>query len=195
MIRPLFLSLLLAAPAASCAQQGNVPRIESSDCIYKADSLHKTHCGFLIVPENRHHPRGQTIKLPFIYVESNNPAKSPDPVLYTGGGPGVSSLHPVTSIARRSLLRDRDYIAPTSEVRLPAGTNSVKRAQRTNHVQNCAFILALEDKLLKTSNLIMVEAAGVEPASEIAVSRENPCSVRFRGFHSWRSERTRCAKS
>jgi len=28
----------------------------------------------------------------------------------------------------------------------------------------------------------MVEAAGVEPASEIAVSRENPCSVRFRMF-------------
>jgi len=27
--------------------------------------------------------------------------------------------------------------------------------------------------------LSMVEAAGVEPASEIAVSRENPCCVRF----------------
>jgi len=28
----------------------------------------------------------------------------------------------------------------------------------------------------------MVEAAGVEPASEIAVSQESPCSVRFRMF-------------
>jgi len=28
----------------------------------------------------------------------------------------------------------------------------------------------------------MVEAAGVEPASEIAVSQECPCSVRFRMF-------------
>jgi len=111
MLRPLFLSLLLVAPVASGAQQDNVPRIESSDCIYNADSIHKTHCGFLIVPENRHHPHGRTIKLPFIHVESSNPAKNPDPVLYTGGGPGVSSLHPVTSIARRSLLRDRDYIA------------------------------------------------------------------------------------
>ena len=61
--------------------------------------------------ENRHKPQGRVIKLPFIYVESNNAAKKPDPVLYTGGGPGVSSLHPVTSIARRSLLRDRDYVA------------------------------------------------------------------------------------
>ena len=111
MINPFLLGLLLVAPIASGAQQNNVPRIEPSDCIYKADDLHKTRCGLLIVPENRHYPEGPTIKLPFIYVESNNPAKSPDPVLYTGGGPGVSSLHPVTSIARRSLLRNRDYIA------------------------------------------------------------------------------------
>lgn len=107
----LFLLLLLVAPLVSLAQRGNVPRIESSDCIYRADSAHKTNCGYLVVPENRHNPEGRLIKLPFIYVESNNPAKSPDPVLYTAGGPGVSSLHPVTSIARRSLLRDRDYIA------------------------------------------------------------------------------------
>jgi pimeloyl-ACP methyl ester carboxylesterase len=103
---------LLVLPAVVCgAQQDNAPRIESSDCVYTADSAHKTHCGYLVVPENRHHPQGRMIKLPFIYVESNNPAKKPDPVLYTGGGPGVSSLHPVTSIARRSLLRERDYIA------------------------------------------------------------------------------------
>jgi pimeloyl-ACP methyl ester carboxylesterase len=111
MINLLWYGLLLVTPVASDAQQNNVPRIETSDCIYKADDLHKTRCGFLIVPENRHYPQGRSIKLPFIYVESNNPNKSPDPVLYTGGGPGVSSLHPVTSIARRSLLRNRDYIA------------------------------------------------------------------------------------
>jgi pimeloyl-ACP methyl ester carboxylesterase len=111
MLNLLLFGSLLAVSAAVSAQQNNLPRIEPSDCIYKADDLHKTRCGFLIVPENRHHPQGRSIKLPFIYVESNNPNKSPDPVLYTGGGPGVSSLHPVTSIARRSLLRNRDYIA------------------------------------------------------------------------------------
>ena len=36
-------------------------------------------------------------------------------------------------------------------------------------------------KLLKI-NMLVVEAAGVEPASEIAVSQECPCSVRFRMF-------------
>lgn len=111
MVRPVLLGLLFVVPVAAIAQQNNVPRIESSDCIYQADNLHKTRCGFLVVPENRQYPQGRTIKLPFIYVDSNNPDKSPDPVLYTGGGPGVSSLHPVTSIARRSLLKNRDYIA------------------------------------------------------------------------------------
>lgn len=106
----LFLLLLLVTPASG-AQRQNVPRIEPSDCIYRADSAYKTDCGYLVVPENRHIPHGRVIKLPFIYVKTNNSAKSPDPVLYTGGGPGVSSLHPVTSITRRSLLRDRDYIA------------------------------------------------------------------------------------
>ena len=32
------------------------------------------------------------------------------------------------------------------------------------------------------SNLELVEAAGVEPASEIAVSQESSCFVRFRMF-------------
>ena len=41
----------------------------------------------------------------------------------------------------------------------------------------------------------LVEAAGVEPASEIAVSQESSCLVRFLLFHSWRSERTRCDRS
>ena len=40
---------------------------------------------------------------------------------------------------------------------------------------------------------VLVEAAGVEPASEIAVSRENPCSVRFRMFspHTLRTDKMR----
>jgi hypothetical protein len=50
----------------------------------------------------------------------------------------------------------------------------------------------LARQLLKIRQYL-VEAAGVEPASEIAVSRENPCSVQFRRFRVMHSERTRCA--
>jgi hypothetical protein len=38
---------------------------------------------------------------------------------------------------------------PLLQVRLPAKWKSVKGTQRTNHVQKCASILPLEDKLLK----------------------------------------------
>jgi hypothetical protein len=43
------------------------------------------------------------------------------------------------------------------------------------------------------NDLNMVEAAGVEPASEIHVSRETPCVVEFRRLRTTRSEPTRCA--
>ena len=70
-----------------------------------------TRCAYLIVPENRNKPNGKTIKLPFIYVESKNPNKHKDPVLYTAGGPGASSLGGVRFIHQRQFFQDRDYIA------------------------------------------------------------------------------------
>jgi len=64
-----------------------------------------------VVPENRSKPSGKKIKLPFIYVESNNPDKKKDPVLFSGGGPGASSLGIVQHVDRRAFIRDRDFIA------------------------------------------------------------------------------------
>jgi len=97
----------------SSAQQkaAYTPKIEPCDCAFKADSSLKTRCSYLIVPENRSKPKGKTIKLPFIYVESNNPNKHKDPVLYTAGGPGGSSLRGVRFIHNRAFVKDRDYIA------------------------------------------------------------------------------------
>ncbi len=55
-----------------------------------------------------------------------------------------------------------------------------------------AISLLLSCKLLKI-NMLVVEAAGVEPASEIAVSQESPCCVRFRMFspHTLRTDKMR----
>ena len=96
----------------SFAQQKEyTPRIEPCECAFKADTSLKTRCAYLIVPENRSKPNGKTIKLPFIYVEGKNPNKHKDPVLYTAGGPGASSLRGVTFIHNRAFIKDRDYIA------------------------------------------------------------------------------------
>ncbi len=97
-------------PSASYAQKTQ-PGIEPSACPIKVDSSFKTRCGYLIVPENRAKTNGKTIKLPFILVESKNPHKRKDPLLFTTGGPGGSSLGWVTGATRHSVIADRDCIA------------------------------------------------------------------------------------
>jgi len=86
-------------------------KIEPTACPFTADSSLKTTCAYLVVPENRHKPGGKKIKLPFIYVHSNNVNKNNDVVLYTTGGPGGSSLRSVRNAHRRGLLQNHDYIA------------------------------------------------------------------------------------
>lgn len=112
--RLIFLAILLITTGQiSRAQQkeGYTPKIEPCACAYKADSSLKTRCAYLVVPENRSKPKGKTIKLPFIYVESSNPNKQKDPVLYTSGGPGASSLSNVRFVHQRAFMKNRDYIA------------------------------------------------------------------------------------
>jgi pimeloyl-ACP methyl ester carboxylesterase len=103
--------LLLISVNSFAQSKGYTPKIETCACAFKADTAYHTKCAYLIVPENRAKPEGKKIKLPFIIVETNNPEKKKDPVLFTAGGPGLSTLHYAKSITRRSLLKNRDYIA------------------------------------------------------------------------------------
>src|ERR1700722_14728072 len=82
-------------PYSSTAQHrsaGVVRELEPCACQVKVDSSFHTRCAYLIVPENRKKDNGKFIKLPFIVVESKNKAKRKDPLLFTAGGPGGSSL-------------------------------------------------------------------------------------------------------
>jgi pimeloyl-ACP methyl ester carboxylesterase len=97
--------------SANAQKKTDLPRLEPCPCAFKIDSTLKTTCAYLVVAENRTKPQGMTIKLPFIYVESPNPSKKKDPVLFTAGGPGLSTLHYAKTIQRRALLKNRDYIA------------------------------------------------------------------------------------
>ncbi|HEV2478368.1 MAG TPA: alpha/beta fold hydrolase [Puia sp.] len=98
-----------AAPKAQAAE--GRPFIEDSACPVKIDSSFKTRCGYLVVPENRQKPNSPKIRLPFIIVYSKNPHKHKDPLLFTTGGPGGSSLGWATGAPRHSLIQDRDCIA------------------------------------------------------------------------------------
>ncbi len=92
-------------------KQSYTPRIEPCDCPVEVDSSFQTECGYLIVPENRKKKNSKMIKLPFVWVKSKNPAKQKDPILYTAGGPGGSSVGWARNWGQRSIINNRDCIA------------------------------------------------------------------------------------
>ena len=67
-------------------------------------------CGALLVPEDYERPDGQTLRLPYVILRSRSADPEPDPVVFTAGGPGYSSLDSVWVFADSLLLDDRDII-------------------------------------------------------------------------------------
>lgn len=110
-ISSIFSLLYLLAFSLQAQQTSYTPRIEACDCPVKVDTSFKTRCGYLIVPENRRKISDKRVKLPFVWVESKDPNKRKDPILYTAGGPGSSSLGWATSLSKRMILQNRDCIA------------------------------------------------------------------------------------
>lgn len=125
---------ILCILSATAQQKKYVPKIEECNCRFmmdsnfvkiappnlktafstpfdKIDSSFKTKCGYLIVPENRAKKASRMIKLPFIVVYSKNPDKKKDPLLYTAGGPGGSSLGWAIGATKSDIIKDRDCIA------------------------------------------------------------------------------------
>lgn len=66
--------------------------------------------GYLEVPEDRADPRGDTISLPVYYFRSRNPNPQPDPIIYTVGGPGGSTMFNAPYMQYYQYLDDRDFI-------------------------------------------------------------------------------------
>jgi len=103
--------VFLPAVAYPQEKRNYQPIIEPCACPVKIDSSFKTRCAYLVVPENRKKNNGKTVKLPFIIVESKNPNKQQDPLLFTGGGPGAGSLGWARGAAASQVINDRDCIA------------------------------------------------------------------------------------
>jgi pimeloyl-ACP methyl ester carboxylesterase len=78
---------------------------------YKIDSSFQTICGYLIVPENRKKAASKMIRLPFIVLKSKSPDKKKDPLLFTTGGPGGTSLGWINGVQKSSVIESRDCIA------------------------------------------------------------------------------------
>lgn len=95
----------------SAGAQGIQRKMEPFACPVAVDSTFHTRCAYLLVPENRKKKNSPMIKVSFLVLESKSLAKRKDPVLFTGGGPGNSSLSWATGMTRSTVIRDRDFIA------------------------------------------------------------------------------------
>lgn len=73
------------------------------------DSI-EVDCGELVVPENYDEPEGRQLRLPYIILRSRSADPEPDPLVFTAGGPGYSSLDSVWRFAESRLLDDRDVV-------------------------------------------------------------------------------------
>ncbi len=97
-------------PAAISHALGQVPRFEPSACPVDVPDSPPIECGYLIVPEDYDVPEGAAIRLPVIIIHSSSPNPAPDPVLYTEGGPGYSSLGSVWWLAQSEFVNNRDVV-------------------------------------------------------------------------------------
>lgn len=96
-------------PSLLCAQ--TVPRFEPSDSsIIDLPKNQKITFGYLVVYEDQITKRGKTIRLPLFILKSRSAKPKEDPVLYTAGGPGSSSVNTAKYGAYYSFLDDRDFI-------------------------------------------------------------------------------------
>ncbi len=102
---------LLALPAA--AQETTIPTFEQASCMFTLPTGHKPECGYLIVPEDRTQADSPTIKIATAIFRSENPEKSPFPMVYLEGGPGGSVLEYISLTFEDrfgEFIKDRDVI-------------------------------------------------------------------------------------
>ena len=83
--------LLLSLPQTARAQEP-VPCFEAAPCEIAVPPGLNIECGYLVVPEDRSHPQGRTIRLGVAILKSQVPQPHPDPLIVLNGGPGGQAL-------------------------------------------------------------------------------------------------------
>lgn len=66
--------------------------------------------GYLMVLENRSNPTSNTIQLPVYIFKSRSSNPKPDPIIYTVGGPGSTTMPSAQYMNYYTYLDDRDFI-------------------------------------------------------------------------------------
>jgi pimeloyl-ACP methyl ester carboxylesterase len=103
------LAIAFVSPMAGQAQE-SFPQFEPSKCPINVPDSPPIDCGYLVVPEDYDNPEKATIRLPIIIIHSLNKNAAPDPVLFTEGGPGMSTLSYVWAFSKSAYINNRDIV-------------------------------------------------------------------------------------
>ncbi|MBT8220177.1 MAG: alpha/beta hydrolase [Bacteroidia bacterium] len=110
----IFLSIILITLLSSCyGQQKERFRPSftvSESTTHKIPDGQDFTFGYLEVLENRSNPSSKTIKVPVYIFKSRSKNPKPDPILYTVGGPGYTSMRAAPYMRSYQYLDDRDFI-------------------------------------------------------------------------------------
>ncbi len=107
----IFALLLNVLSICSSSFGQTIPRFEYSDTpIIDLPKKQNIKFGYLIVLEDRTKPKGKTLRLPVFILKSRSTNPKNDPILYTSGGPGSSSVNTAKYGEYFSYLDDRDFI-------------------------------------------------------------------------------------
>ena len=83
---------------------------ESKETTHKIPEGQEYTFGYLEVLENRDKPNGNRIKLPVYIFKSRSKNPKLDPIIYTVGGPGYTSMRASMYMKYYKYLDDRDLI-------------------------------------------------------------------------------------
>lgn len=83
---------------------------ETNETTHKIPDGQKYRFGYLEVLEKRSDPQSRTIKVPVYIFKSRSANPKPDPIIYTVGGPGSSSMRTSMYMKYYKYLDDRDFI-------------------------------------------------------------------------------------
>lgn len=107
----MFVLLLYLLSICIISFEQTIPRFEYSDTsIIDLPKNQNIKFGYLIVLEDKTKPNGKTLRLPVFILKSRSTNAKDDPILYTSGGPGSSSVSTAKYGEYFSYLDDRDFI-------------------------------------------------------------------------------------
>ncbi len=107
-----FIFLLLVLTSCSGQNKNNFQPsfTKSKETTHKINKEQDYSFGYLEVLENRQDPNSRTINIPIYIFKSRSENPKPDPIIYTVGGPGSTTMPSAQYMNYYKYLDDRDFI-------------------------------------------------------------------------------------